>query len=87
MNMERQFIVREGFSRKDDTLPQRMTQEPLDTRGVPGHGEIVRDLDGFLDRYYDLRGWTRDGVPTQDKLKALGLEGFILSYTPHSAIE
>jgi aldehyde:ferredoxin oxidoreductase len=28
----------------------------------------------MLDEYYDLRGWTRDGIPARDRLTALGLE-------------
>ncbi|MBP1722054.1 MAG: Aldehyde ferredoxin oxidoreductase [Deltaproteobacteria bacterium] len=28
----------------------------------------------MLDEYYDLRGWTRNGVPGKEKLTALGLE-------------
>jgi len=27
----------------------------------------------MLDRYYDLRGWDTDGVPTPARLSALGL--------------
>jgi aldehyde:ferredoxin oxidoreductase len=46
VNMERAFIVREGFTRKDDTFPIRITNEPLLTRGAPGEGQIVRNLDG-----------------------------------------
>jgi aldehyde:ferredoxin oxidoreductase len=28
----------------------------------------------MLDEYYDLRGWTRDGIPTEARLRTLGLE-------------
>ena len=73
VNLERAFIVREGFSRKDDYLPERMRTEPLHTRGAPGEGQMVSEHDKFLDRYYELRGWTRDGIPTVEKLKELGL--------------
>jgi aldehyde:ferredoxin oxidoreductase len=31
----------------------------------------------MLDQYYTLRGWTRDGVPTKERLMALGLEEVI----------
>jgi aldehyde:ferredoxin oxidoreductase len=27
----------------------------------------------MLDEYYDLRGWDRNGIPTEDKLKEMGL--------------
>jgi aldehyde:ferredoxin oxidoreductase len=34
---------------------------------------MVREMEQFLDRYYELRGWTEDGVPTAQKLNELGL--------------
>jgi len=72
-NLERVFNVREGFSRKQDTLPQRMLTEPLRTRGAPGEGQIVRNQNNFLDRYYQIRGWTKEGIPSSQKLEELGL--------------
>jgi len=73
VNLERAFIAREGFSRKEDRLPDRILKEPLHTYGAPGEGEVVRELEKFLDRYYELRGWTEKGVPTARKLDELGL--------------
>ena len=73
VNLERAFNVREGFGRKEDRLPERILTEPLHTHGAPGDGEMVREMEMFLDRYYELRGWTRDGVPTASKLDELGL--------------
>ena len=73
INVERAFNVREGFGRKEDKLPQRMLTEPLHTYGAPGEGEMVREMEQFLDRYYELRGWTKDGAPTRQKLVGLGL--------------
>ena len=73
VNLERAFNVREGFGRKDDKLPARMLTEPLHTFGAPGEGEIVREMEKFLDRYYELRGWNEDGIPTGKKLTELGL--------------
>ena len=73
VNLERAFIVREGFGRKQDTLPQRILSESLHTRGAPGEGQMMRNLDKFLDRYYAIRGWTPQGVPSPEKLKELGL--------------
>jgi aldehyde:ferredoxin oxidoreductase len=73
VNLERAFNVREGFDRKDDRLPERILNEPLHTHGAPGEGEMVREMETFLDRYYELRGWTKDGVPTAGKLDELGL--------------
>jgi aldehyde:ferredoxin oxidoreductase len=75
VNMERAFNVREGFGRKDDKLPARMLNEPLHTLGAPGEGERVREMEQFLDRYYELRGWNRNGAPTAKKLAELGIAG------------
>lgn len=69
-NAERLFLVKAGFSRKDDTLPERILKEPLPEG--PGKG-MVCHLEEMLDLYYQVRGWTRDGVPTQEKLRELGL--------------
>ena len=74
VNMERAFIVREGFTRNDDTFPIRITNEALLTRGAPGEGQVVRNLDKFLDRYYQIRGWTKTGVPSEQKLRELGID-------------
>lgn len=81
INLERAFNVREGFSRKQDTLPQRMLTEPVDTRGAPGDGQMIRNLDKFLDRYYQLRGWTPEGIPSRQKLEELGLD-FVIKDIP-----
>lgn len=72
-NLERLFNLREGFGRKDDTLPQRMQSEPIQKCSI--EGEMVRKLDTLLDEYYEARGWSREGVPTAEKLQQLGLAG------------
>jgi aldehyde:ferredoxin oxidoreductase len=73
-NLERAFNIREGFGRKHDTLPKRILTEPLHTREAKGEGQMVSHQDEFLDKYYSLRGWTREGIPTEKKLKDMGLE-------------
>ena len=70
LNAERIFLVKAGFSRKEDALPHRLTHEPL--REGPAGGKIVH-LEQMLDEYYWERGWSREGIPTEAKLKELGL--------------
>lgn len=70
LNAERMFLIKAGFSRKDDALPRRLTHEPL-TEG-PAKGKVSH-LDEMLEEYYQERGWTREGVPTESKLQDLGL--------------
>jgi aldehyde:ferredoxin oxidoreductase len=74
--LERCFNVREGFSRKDDTLPDRMLHEPLPDAG-PATGQMIRDLDGLLDEYYAALGYNNEGIPTRAKLRQLGLEDMV----------
>ncbi|MEM2058055.1 MAG: aldehyde ferredoxin oxidoreductase C-terminal domain-containing protein, partial [Thermoproteota archaeon] len=69
-NLERLFNIREGFSRKDDTLPKRLLSEPL-TSG-PTKGQVV-ELDQMLEEYYRARGWDKEGRPTKRTLERLGL--------------
>ena len=69
-NLEREFNRRLGFTRKNDSLPKRLTEEPHN-EGI-GEGNVV-PLEEMLDRYYQLRGWTGDGVPSEEKLKDLGI--------------
>lgn len=70
--IERCFNVREGFTRHDDCLPERLTSEPLMDAG-PATGQVVRHLDDSLDEYYEALGYTKNGIPTTGKLKELGL--------------
>ena len=73
MCLERCFNVREGFGRKDDTLPRRMRQEPLEKAG-PATGQRVISLDALLDEYYGALGYDGNGVPLPRTLEALGLD-------------
>lgn len=72
--LERAFNVREGISRKDDTLPWRVQHEPIPDGPSKGTFCPPEELDKMLDEYYALRGWSEDGIPTPERLRALGLE-------------
>ncbi|MCF7976232.1 MAG: aldehyde ferredoxin oxidoreductase family protein [Phycisphaerae bacterium] len=69
-NLEKLFNIKAGLTAADDTLPKRLLEEPL-TEG-PNKGQ-VHHLDQLLPPYYKLRGWDTKGIPTQEKLLALGL--------------
>lgn len=69
--LERLFNVREGFYRLHDKLPSRSTEEPLPNG--PSKGNMVF-IDDLLDRYYMIRRWDHNGIPTKSGLKKLGLE-------------
>jgi len=71
IHLERLFIIRAGFGLKDDSLPKRITQEPLPDGPAKGH---VCELDKMLPGYYRLRHWGPDGSPDPQILQALGID-------------
>jgi len=77
-NLTRAVSVREGASREDDVLPERLMAQPLP--GGPAEG-MVNDremLELMKDAYYDFRGWDpATGIPTQEKLRELDLGDLI----------
>jgi len=73
LNLERAFIVREGFRRVDDRPPVRMANEDVPYFDYPRLSPEV--FDGMLDEYYQANGWdVATAIPTQQKLRELGLE-------------
>jgi aldehyde:ferredoxin oxidoreductase len=65
-NLERIYNLREGLTQEQDTLPSRILNEPIFSDTTTGH-----PLDQLLPRYYKLRGWDKNGVPTAKTLKGL----------------
>jgi len=68
--LERAFNAREGFSREDDTLPERLLVAPAPEGPAKGH---VVPLSPMLDKYYEVRGLDSEGRPTPEKMRSLGL--------------
>ena len=73
-NLTRMLAVREGISRKDDTLAPRCMEEPIPAGPAKGQYISQETLDTMLNEYYNLREWDRNGIPTAKKLKELKLE-------------
>ena len=69
-NMERKYNLDAGFTGKDDNLPKRLLKEAAKTGPAKG---LVNGLDKMLPEYYQLRGWTPDGVPTNETMHRLNL--------------
>ena len=73
-NLAKAFNIREGFTRADDTFPDRLMTEPLKDGASKGQLISKDDLKTMLDEYYTDRGWDPEtGVPTRAKLTDLGL--------------
>ena len=74
-NLARAFNLREGFKRADDTLPERLMTEPLQSGASKGQLISRKDLDTMLDEYYTVREWDANtGIPSKKKLKELNLD-------------
>jgi aldehyde:ferredoxin oxidoreductase len=67
----RLFNSREGFDRRQDTLPARNLSQSLGQG--PAKGQVV-ELDLMLDDYYARMGWDKNGIPTMQRLSELGLD-------------
>jgi len=65
----RLFNLREGFTRKDDTLPYRTLFEPLPDGPAKGQFIGEENLNRMIDDYYACRGWDSAGVPTAATLR------------------
>jgi aldehyde:ferredoxin oxidoreductase len=70
-NLIRMFNIRCGVSRADDSLPSRILKEPRNTGGAAHH---LPNFKQVLSKYYRLRGWNHNGVPSTQKLDELNLE-------------
>jgi aldehyde:ferredoxin oxidoreductase len=71
MCQERLFNVREGLSRKDDTLPARLLSEPKPDG--PTKGAVV-PLERLKDDFYKALGYDlKTGNPTEATLEKLGI--------------
>lgn len=80
-NLERAFNVREGIGREQDVLPHRVMHEPVPEGMHQGMHCPPDELNGMLDDYYALRGWTPDGVPTPERLQTLELAELVANGT------
>ena len=69
-NLERKFNNEAGFTAADDTLPDRLLKDAAKTG--PAEGK-VSELGKMLPEYYELRGWTPEGVPSNETLSRLDL--------------
>jgi aldehyde:ferredoxin oxidoreductase len=73
-NLAHVFNVREGFSRRDDTLPDRLFT-PLENGPLAGVGISREQFERAMTDLYIAKGWNPEtGAPTRERLKALDIE-------------
>jgi len=71
--LTRLFNNREGFSRKDDSVPPRVFLDPLPEGNAKGKVISEPEFEKALTEYYRLWGWDDQGIPTKATLEELGL--------------
>jgi aldehyde:ferredoxin oxidoreductase len=72
-NMARVFNIREGFSRKDDCLPERLFQ-PLENGALAGQSMHHDEFEQALTCLYNLKGWDPEtAIPSRKRLEELSL--------------
>lgn len=78
-NLQRMFNTREGITRKDDSLPDRVKAIPKFGKYKEIPESAIKNYNMMLEEYYKARGWDENGIPTPEKLKELELEWMINS--------
>ena len=73
-NLSRLFNLQAGFTAADDTLPQKVMEQPLEDGIRAGKVFSREDLEAAMKAYYVLRGWDEQGVPTPAKRAELNLD-------------
>ena len=85
-NLKKQFNVREGWTREDDTLPERVLTEPLPDGAGAGVALLEEDLQMMVSAYYQARGWNPDGTIPSSKLLELEIGDLRISRETAGAI-
>jgi aldehyde:ferredoxin oxidoreductase len=55
----------------------RIWKEPVTSGPTKGKSISKEDIEKLLAMYYEQRGWTKNGIPTPEKLEELGLRGLV----------
>jgi aldehyde:ferredoxin oxidoreductase len=81
--LERLILIGNGLGKRDDTLPSRYFDEPV--QEGPAKGEVIdrSQFNEMLEDYYYLHGWDKLGVPRESTLKHLGLKGITSTNATH----
>jgi aldehyde:ferredoxin oxidoreductase len=74
LNLFRTFNAREGFGRKDDSLPKKFFKALAGTGPTAGFALTHEEMDNAISQYYRMAGWTEEGVPTSETLKKHDIE-------------
>jgi aldehyde:ferredoxin oxidoreductase len=71
INIARAFNQREGFDRKNDTIPKRLVRDIIKSGPAEGQKIPQEAFEDMLDQYYDVLGWDHNGMIPDSILKTL----------------
>ncbi len=71
LNLMRMFNAREGFDRQQDKLPKKFFKALKGSGPTAGVALSHEQMDTAIDQYYELAGWTANGIPTPETLARL----------------
>ena len=71
LNIARAFNQREGFDRKDDTIPRKLVEKALSSGPAAGQKIPQEAFDDMLDQYYEVMGWDKNGRMPEDLIATL----------------
>lgn len=78
ITLARCFNIREGFTKNDDTLPERFFK-PLRSGAMKGEKILKEEFESALKLFYEMMGWDPEtGIPTKAKLHELDI-GWIVN--------
>ena len=75
-NLTRWFNLKAGFTAKDDSMSKKVLEEALGEGAQDGATFTAEDQESIKQKYYAKRGWDKGGVPSAEKMDALGLGNF-----------
>jgi aldehyde:ferredoxin oxidoreductase len=77
-NLSRLFNLKAGFTAADDSLPQKIMNQPLEKGTQAGKVFSKADFEKAKSLYYQLRDWDKNGIPTNNKLVDLKLDNIAI---------
>lgn len=71
INIARAYNQREGFNRKQDTVPKRVVRDALEHG--PAAGQVIppEAFEDMLDQYYEVMGWDKNGMMPEELIASI----------------
>jgi aldehyde:ferredoxin oxidoreductase len=66
-DLTRLINTRLGLDRKDDSMPYKVYNLPIQTGPTAGRVIDTEEFERLLDLYYEKRGWSRNGIPPAER--------------------